>query len=241
MTAAVIVGRALDAGTAVGYHDPWSGHDVLVTTPAGDPRRWEEFLAGAEQSYRTYGVEHALHLEGIRDGRSTALLFVMLSPEGEVVGGIRTQGPYTSVDESHAVHEWAGDPREGVVRSMIERRLPFGVVEMKGAWLRPGVPSRRHLVACLARTPIHAAALLGARYTTGTAAAHTVSAWVTAGGRVAHEVSPVSYPDERYSTSLMWFDRTDLALEVDGPERIALDAETAQLQAPVLPSQAARR
>ena len=38
-------------------------------------------------------------------------------------------------DDSHAVVEWAGQPGQQAVRDMINDRVPFGVLEMKAAWV----------------------------------------------------------------------------------------------------------
>ena len=240
MTAAVALDGRFGPGVRRwGYRDPVSGYGVLVTTPDADPQRWREYLAGALRSYRAYGVETVLDFEQMRDGRTSSLLFVVLSDEGETVGGIRVQGPYTDAEESHAVAEWEGTPGQAAVRSMIEQRLQDGVVEMKAAWVADGWPARRELVACLSRTPIHAAAMLGARYAMGTAAEHSVAGWVSAGAVVA-DVPPVAYPDERYRTSLVWIDREAFSGSLTSNGRRIVDEEAAQLRAPVVPAQAAR-
>ena len=238
MTAAIAVGRALDAGVTVGYRDPRSGCDVVVTTPDRDPGRWQEYLEGAERHYRSHRVEAALDLDRIRDGRSTSLLFVMLAEDGGTVGGIRVQGPYTTSRQPHAMIEWAGNPGRSALEMALARMVPEGLVELKAAWVADDRPARRDLAACLSRTPIHAAALLGARYAMGTAAAHSVRGWTAAGGVVDPNVPPVAYPDDRYRTHLVWWDRTALADTLTDAERHAVDDESAQLLAPVLPRQA---
>lgn len=241
MTAAVTVNGAWDVrARRLGYRDAGSGHEVVVTTPSADPQLWQDYLAGAQRSYRLHGVEHALDFDQMQDGRSSSLLFVVLSSDGEVIGGIRSQGPYTSADQSHAIVEWEGAPGQAVVRAMIEQRLPEGVVEMKTAWVDGDQPARREVFTCLARTPIHAAMVLGARHVMGTAAVHSMAGWVAAGGVVA-DVPAVAYPDERYRTSLAWIDRTTLGASLGGRVRRALDEEVAQLLAPVLPAQEARQ
>lgn len=241
MTAAVTLGDTLGVRTRrLGYRDPASSHEVVITTPSADPQLWQEYLAGAQRSYRAHGVERALDLEQIRDGRTSSLLFVVHSAEGETIGGIRTQGPYTSVEQAHAVVEWEGDPGQAAVRSTLEWMLPDGVVEVKAAWVADDHPARRELVACLSRTPIHAATMLGARYAVGTAAAHSLLGWARAGAVTAPDVPPVAYPDERFRTRLAFFDLTALSPTLTERQRRALDDEDAQLRAPLVPRQAAR-
>ena len=241
MTAAVFAGDWPGTGARrLGYREPRSGYEMVVTTPASDPRWWQDFLAGAVSSYRAHGVEHALGLEEMRDGRSTSLLMVALDADRRVIGGIRTQGPYTEPDQAHAVEEWEGHPGQAEVRARVAAWLPDGVVEMKAAWAADDVPDRRELVECLCRTPFHAATVLGARYSMGTAAAHIVPGWTRAGGVVAIDVPPVPYPDERYRTSLVCFDVTALSDSMTDRERAAMDDESAQLRGPRLPVRGSR-
>jgi len=52
---------------------------------------------------------------------------------------------------------------------------------------------------------------VAARYVMGTVAAHAVKRWQTTGGVISSAVTPVAYPDERYRTVLMWWDRETFA------------------------------
>ena len=201
------------AGGRLRYRDPRSGHLILITTPSDEPDLWE----------------HYLDLDQIQDVRSTSLFFVAFGSDGDMVGGVRSQGPYTDAGQSHAVLEWEGEPQQPLVHAMIEERLPFGVVESKAAWVSDAVPGRRELVECLSRVPVHAAMVLGARFALGTSAVHTLDLWTATGAVVAAEVDPVCYPDERYRTSVLWWDRWTLADTAAEVERLAFEAETAQL------------
>lgn len=239
MTTAITAGEQSGAGIGRrSYRDPGSGYLIVVTSPAADPHLWESWIAGATASYRAHDVEHALDLEQIRDGRSTSLLFVALSEEGEVIGGVRSQGPYTDPDQAHAVVEWDGDPAQPAVRAMVAERLPYGVVESKAAWVADDCPGRRELVACLSRVPLHAATLFDARFALGTSAEHTLVLWRRAGAVVAEEVSAAAYPDDRYRTVLIWWDRWSPSPALADSERQAIDEESAQMLAPVVPTQA---
>ena len=117
----------------------WWDHDtrctLVVSQPSSEPDLWREYLRGALRSYRKHGVERVLDLDTIRSGADTALFFAAVDDDGTVVGGVRAKGPYRSAEESHAVVEWAGCPGLDAVRKMIADRIPFGVVEMKTAWV----------------------------------------------------------------------------------------------------------
>jgi hypothetical protein len=124
-------------------------------------RLWQEYLAGAQRSYRRHGIESAIDVDAIRRSRDTTLFWTMLDGTGTVIGGIRAVGPLTSPDESHAVVEWAGHPSLRSVRKMIADRIPFGVVEMKSAWVTDDVDRSHRLTASLARTGCQVLAVLG--------------------------------------------------------------------------------
>ena len=63
------------------------------------------------------------------------MYFAVIDDAGQMVAGVRGIGPLQSADDSHAVVEWAGQPGQQAVRDMINDRVPFGVVEMKSAWV----------------------------------------------------------------------------------------------------------
>lgn len=217
------------------YCSPESAYRIVVTTPRAEPDLWRDYLIGAVRTYGAYGVEGALEVDRVRDGGSTSLFFVAFSPEGDVVGGMRSQGPYSGADQAHALSEWDGDPGRPRVRAMIEDRLPDGVVESKSAWVDRGFPGRRELVGCFSRAPLHASAILGARWVLGTSAAHTLPMWTSTGAVVVSGLDAIGYPDDRYRTHLLWWDRWALPATVPAGVRRALDAETAQLLSPVVP------
>ena len=134
----------------------------------------------------------------------------MLDRTGSVVGGIRAIGPLTSPDETHAVVEWADHPGLPAVRKMISDRIPFGVVEMKSAWVTDAPDRSRALTASLARTGCQVLAVLGVQFALATGAQHVLARWRSSGGVVA-PIRSVSYPDERFRTKLMWWDRQTVA------------------------------
>ena len=124
---------------------------------------------------------------------------------------MRVQGPYESADQAHAVEEWAAFDDDAEVRREISARIPAGVIEMKTGWVSDMAWRRRELTAGLARLFVHSINLMGVRYAFGTVATHAVARWQTTGGVVSANIPPVAYPDNRYRTVLMWWDRETFA------------------------------
>ncbi|CCQ13726.1 putative uncharacterized protein [Rhodococcus sp. AW25M09] len=177
---------------------------------------WKQFLDGAQESYMRHGVTTALEMPTIRDGSTTALFFAALDNSGAMLGGVRVQGPYSSVDQSHALVEFAGYPN-GLrhVHHMLDERIEHGVVELKSAWVAPNAPRGRAVTAMIAESPAYSTALLGARYALATAASHVRTAWLDTGAIIATQIEPIPYPDERYRTEVFWWDRRTLAFDAE--------------------------
>lgn len=188
--------------------DPRSECRFVVARPSDEPELWEAYLEGAVAGYRKYGAEKALEYRRIQDGDSTAIFFVAIEPNGSVAAGVRAQGPYIYAGQAHAITEWANDPGAPAVRRMIEDRLPFGVVEAKGAWVSDTAARRGELVGALGRFATFSMDLLDVQFMLATAASHVLDTWRTTGGVVADHIAPVPYPDDRYETRLMWWDRS---------------------------------
>lgn len=213
------------------YRDRLSGCTFVAATPAGQPQLWESYLRGAGVSYRRHGVESVLEYDCIVDGNSTALFFVALNPAGAVVGGMRVQGPYSMSVQAHAISEWDGRQGTTELHEEISGRIADGVIEMKTGWVDDTAGNRRELTDALARIFVHSLRLMQVRWALGTVAQHAVRRWQTTGGVVSDQVSPVAYPDERYRTVPMWWDRENFA-ELAVPEQLPLIMhEAAQLDA----------
>lgn len=188
------------------FRDMHSGHAFQVTTPEAHPDLWQRYLAGAQRVYRRFGVESALEYESVADGRSTALFFAALDHDGEVVGGLRAQGPYAGAAEAHGLTAWTGEPGEDALRTMIDARAPEGIVEVKAVWVDREAAHRSALGAAVARCVVHAAWLLGARWGFATSAGHGIERYMSSGARISEEVDAVAYPDRRYRTVPLWWD-----------------------------------
>ncbi|MGI5223093.1 hypothetical protein [Nocardia sp. CA-290969] len=193
-------------GRTAGFRDNVSGYDICATTPDHSPELWRRYLAGARETYRHFGNEQALEFDKMADGSSTALFFTATDSAGEVVGGLRVQGPYTWVSEVSSLHPWAGRPGATDLSRMMARRIPRGVVESRALWVGRDAARRGDLTAALSRCIAHAPHLLGARYGFATVASFTAERHRASGGVVAEAITPVPYPDERYRTVPIWWD-----------------------------------
>jgi hypothetical protein len=203
----VTVGR-FQLDQRLSWRDPDVGGTLVLSQPAVDPDLWAEFSLAAERSYRKHGVECALDVDALRSGADTVMFFAMIDDAGRVVGGLRAKGPLRSADDSHAVVEWAGQPGQQAVRDMITDRIPFGVLEMKAGWVIDDADRNRSLITALARSGCHITALLDCQFMMATAATHVLNRWRSSGGVVA-PIAAAPYPDDRYQTKMIWWNRRD--------------------------------
>lgn len=203
---------------SISWWDSDSRSTMVISTPELDPGTWQEYLREAERSYRRHGVENALEIDQIADGADTALFWTLVDDDGALLGGVRAVGPLTGAEDSHAVLEWAGQPGQAAVRKMIDDRAPFGVLEMKTAWTTEDRGRARSASTALARSAFHAMELLGVQFCMATSAPHVLARWGSSGGVVA-PIPAAPYPDERYLTKMMWWDRRTFANHAD-PEQV---------------------
>jgi len=101
---------------------------------------------------------------------------------------------------------------------MLNDRIPFGVVEMKTAWVSDEPSLRRSLSSTLARTPFPTMALLDAQFVVATAGSHILDRWRTSGGVVVSKIPATPYPDDRYRTKMMWWDRSTFTNHADSEQ-----------------------
>jgi hypothetical protein len=190
------------------WRDPDIAATLVLSQPAVDPDLWGEFCLGAERSYRKHGVQCALDIDALRNGGDTMMFCAAIDDDGRMVGGLRGKGPLRSADDSHAVVEWAGQPGQQAVRDMITARIPFGVLEIKSGWVSDESDQGRSLTTALARSGFHMASLTGFQFFMATAAAFVINRWRSSGGVVA-PIPATPYPDDRYQTKMIWWDRRD--------------------------------
>jgi hypothetical protein len=209
--------------------DPDSECTIVFAQPSIERELWLDYVRGACQSYRKHGVERALDMDALRRGDDTVLFAACVDESGRVVAGLRGRGPYRSADECHALLEWSGQPGLEAVRKMVADRLPFGVVEMKTAWVADDPDRSRQLTSAISRTPLHALTLLDIQFIVATAASYVLKRWLSSGGQLAAKIPATPYPDERYQTKLAWWDRATFANHADPKQLSLFFAEQKQL------------
>src|SRR3954466_11994516 len=87
-------------GALMNWWDPDAECTVAIARPADNDALWQEYLSGAECSYRRHGIEAAIDIDAIRGSGDTALFWTLLDSAETVVGGIRAIGPLTSPDQT---------------------------------------------------------------------------------------------------------------------------------------------
>jgi molybdopterin/thiamine biosynthesis adenylyltransferase len=189
-----------------GFEDDVSGLRIEAHHPLQSPHRWCEYLDGAENRYRAHGVLRALDRPALEDGRTTSLFFVAIDESGRVVGGLRGHGPLRAAVEAYSLGELMGHPKLHVVEDTLTKRVPAGVVEIKGAWVDADFP-RPGLSNAIARCYIHTMDWFGTMFAICTASLDTSPRWQSTGARASEDLAPVGYPDDRYQTVLLWWDR----------------------------------
>jgi hypothetical protein len=213
------------------YWDPDSECTIIYARPVIERDLWMDYVRGACHSYRKQGVEKALDMDALFRGDDTSLFVACVNDAGRVIGGLRAKGPYQSADECHAVLEWSGQPGLSAVRKMVTDRLPFGVVEMKTAWVTDDLERNRELTSTLARTSLHTMNLLDIQFIVATAASYVLKRWLSSGGVLAARIPATPYPDQRYQTKLAWWDRRTLANHADAKQLSKMFAEQKRMAA----------
>jgi hypothetical protein len=212
------------------WRDPDTECTLIVSDPTAEPELWAEYVGAAQESYRRHDVERALDLDTLRDPRGTSLFLAATDDTGRIVAGVRAKGPYSVADQSHAIVEWHGRPGLAMVEQLISDRIPFGVVEVKTAWVTADPDRSRMLTNALARFPLHSALLLETQFAMATSGAHVLARWRTTGGLVEPRIPATPYPDERYQTKMMWWDRNTFTQHAE-PRQISRIASEFRLLA----------
>lgn len=213
---------------SLSWWDPDTECTLVVSAPRADAELWREYAVGAQQSYRKHGVERALDLDALRSGADTVMFFAAVDAAGRVAAGVRAKGPLGSADDSHAIVEWEGRPGQQAVRKMITDRAPFGILEMKSAWVTDNPDRNRSLTTALARSGFHMMALLDIQFCMATAAAYVLNRWRSSGGLVA-AIPATPYPSHQYQTKMMWWDRRTFANHAEPAQVSKILTETREL------------
>lgn len=218
--------RAFEHGSR--FTDRGSGLTVVAAHPGEAPRLWRAYLDRAEAQYRRHGTEAALERERIEDGRTVSLFWVALDTD-VVVAGVRCHGPLASATEARALVELRDHPDLDRVRADIAAAARHGLIELKGGWVAAHHRAGRALSAVVGRCALHSMEWFGARFAICTASHHALRRWRIAGGRVADGLPPVAYPDQRFQTYLLWWDRHDVSAHADAEQIRLFAAESGDL------------
>jgi hypothetical protein len=199
----------------VEFVDRRTGLRCIIDSPASRPHLWDAYLEGVARAYRSWGVEEAFNRAEVESGTSTNLFCVVLDDDGDVVAGHRVQGPYLAATQSHALEEWDGQPGLPPLTQAIEERLEGGLVEVKSAYVALRDERADGVANLLSRVGLIVTELTGARYMMATAAEHVLKRWSQGGGRIDRSVPAAPYPDERYRTQVMFWDRDRMHSDAD--------------------------
>ena len=210
------------------WRDPDIDCTLVISQPSTDRDLWTEYAPGARRNYRKHGVECTLDDDALRTGADTVMFCVVIDRAGKIVAGVRAKGPLWSAEDSHAVVEWAGQPGQAAVRNMINDRVPFGILEFKSAWATDDPDRSPGITTAMARIAFPMMAVLDIQFCMATAATYALNRWRSSGGVLAG-IPATPYPDERYQTKMMWWNRHDFVKYAE-PEQVAkILMETNQL------------
>lgn len=198
---------------------------LVVATPSAAPELWSRYVDGAWSSYSRHGVTRALDIEEVASGATTTLFYAVLDENGDMLGGVRAQGPYTFIEQSHVLVEWADSPGLDIVAEQLRTRLPYGIVEMKSAWVGAEAPAKV-VSGLLSQTALPTIELTGSRFLFASAADHVLRQWEISGGRIDTTVPAAAYPSDKYRTRLMWWDRETLGREARPEIWTSMEAHT---------------
>jgi nitroreductase len=202
------------------FIDAVTGFRIEAHNPHLRPDRWLAYMAGIDASYRAEGIEGALDPVGLRPASLPSLFFVAIDASGEVVGGIRCHGPLLSVADARVMDELAAHPRIDLLSDLLAARIPYGLVEIKGAWIAKEY-QLTGLRNSLARCCAHAMSWFEVENAVAASSRQLARLWRTTGARTLDDLVAIPYPDERFATVVLWWQRDELAAAT-APKQAAL-------------------
>jgi hypothetical protein len=213
-TVVMSVGRRYRYGAS--FLDRASGVRFYGYHPLERPDLWRRYLDGAEGKYRHHGFEAALQRRRMENASGVSLFFVGITPDGEMVAGVRFHGPLEGSHQAAIIGEMASSPDLDDISGAIDSNARYGVLEMKGAWSKGRDVTGHRLIPAIARCATHAMNWLGAEVTIA-AISDTLLPFSDGTGARMISSTPVPFPDDRYKTvSVLW--RRGSNLELSTPE-----------------------
>lgn len=182
--------------------------ELRILNSRSDAERVSEFQSNLHECYASYAVQHAAQKARIpvQEGPdSLSVQYVaVLGRDGAVLGGTRihVRSPGNPLPMEQAM------PHEARLKHGLDLRQPLGVVEYAGLWALPAYRGTglSRLVSCLA---VAATPLLGARVGCGFTH-HHLTFWTPLGFSMDDQLGFFAYPDERYSSYVLWVDPVNL-------------------------------
>lgn len=185
----------------------FDGVRFLLCPPNSSPFLWAAYREGAEAAYAMHGVMAALRLPDSTVDDQHPWFAVGLDTSGEVVAGLRVNGPLGVPSDAAALRELSSSPSaERRITDILAKTLSDGVIEIKGFWVANGTPGHREIAATLTGCTRQIASIIGVRHALCTAAEHAAGHWRRAGGVPLMSVPAVPYPTPEYSTRVHWWD-----------------------------------
>src|SRR5580658_8972064 len=115
------------------FEDRTTGLRFEVHHPQERPDLWEQYIQGAEARYRKHGLD-LVDRSSLLTGSDVSMFSVGIDESGRVVAGVRFHGPIDSLADCHALVEMATSTEIDLLTRYVERFIPYGVIEAKGAW-----------------------------------------------------------------------------------------------------------
>lgn len=189
------------------YFDPALGWRFEGHHPAARPDLWWGYIEGVVGEYERYGLGRLVDRGALESAEGVSLFFVGIDRQEQLVAGVRCHGPLDSVDDCQALAEMATSPEAGQHRAAVERAMPHGVIELKGAWRRLSGDHNQFVPGPFSRVPVHALEWLGAEVALTAVAERMAPPLEVVGARKMGRES-VPFPSERYRTVLLSLHRS---------------------------------
>ena len=221
------VGRRYRYGAS--FVDQASGVRFEGHHPLERPDLWKMYLNEAEGKYRSHGFEGTLRRQELEEGADVPLFFIGFNADDEPVAGVRFHGPVEGSHQVYLMEEMAASPEIDDIRALIDSEIRLGALEVKGAWSKGHAAVGVRMIAAISRCATHAMNWLGAEFAIA-AVSDTLLAVGCPAGATQVGTASVPFPDERYRTVAVSWNRSRSYEVATPPHQQALRQEAEQLQ-----------
>jgi len=193
---------------------------LFIFKPSDYPYLWLKYVEGLQREYRRMGVSHILDVDVLKDPKFFQLAMIAIMG-GEVVAGLRCNGPLRKASHAAAFEEMTGG-NQAFVKEYLEVRLPESIAEPKGLWVDLNSSARERLTQLMSRCMIYSAALLDCRYSICTSAKKMNMVYVGSGMDEVPEAGTVYFPNKDFKTTFGCFDLHKVLKQCNDASRIQL-------------------